>query len=644
MISWNSVIASRTMLRMRLLSFILAIAGLAVSANADPLLVRTGGTTYTVDPATLEIAARPDGETSLPVMPALHAAEAAKPQAYGSGWLWTDSEGRIVTVGTQSQALHVTISAPAGAKLDWPLPKASGGIWLVPDGEGMAYKADDAFWRKAYGEGDCLGGTTTLSFPAWSYMTDRHAVTYALGDGLLSELCLHDDNGLQARLTHDFEDGAGTIELNFAVRPAEPLAPALFYRQLIKARGQFKAFKDKGVPGLPRLFGAPQVYVWGDGRDLALLEALKTLGIRRLTISYDQDPMTQTHLVRPEYLRRAKAMGYLAGPYESFDNAQPAATADTPVAIWGDLYPAGCIRNAQGGIKHGFANRGCEMSSEAVARHPGPPSPSSRYTGHVKDGASQLFIDVDAFGEFYNDFSPDHPMSMAKDRQNRLARLGMAIDRYKLVLGSENVTAWSSVVTHYSHGTAEAHVSPLWGLQRDRARFGGYWPPERPPLFFKPIALTPDEDRLLLAPADRLPLFEAAFHDSVVAADRWEFGLMKVTGEERHRFARSLLYGTPTMWNLDQKELKRVGAWLKAAEDDFEAAHGWEAPVALTGFAWRTADHLVQQTTWADGRIIVANFGSKTWQGLGPDCVGVSSPGQKPFKLCPPKSPAPFEP
>ena len=577
-------------------------------------------------------------------MPPLHAAEAATPEPDTGGWRWNDAEGRTVTVSAANQALRMTISAPKGSRLDWPLPRASDGTWLVPDGEGMAYRAEDPFWRKAYAEKECLGGTTLLSFPAWSYMTQTRAVTYALGDGLLSELCLHDDNGLQASLRHSFEDGAGAVELNFAVLPAEPLAPALFYRRIIKDRGDFKSFHDKAVPGLPRLFGAPQVYVWGDGRDLAFLDALKALGIKRLTISYDQDPMTQTHLVRPEYLRRAETMGYLAGPYEAFDNAQPAATADTPTAIWGDLYPSGCIRDAKGEVMHGFANRGCEMSSEAVARHPGAPSPSSRYAGHVRDGASQIFVDVDAFGEFYDDFNPGHPMNKSQDRANRLTRLGLAIHRYKLVLGSENVTAWSSVVTHYSHGTAQAHVAPLWKLQSDRARFGGYWPNDRPPLFFKPIELTPDEDRLLLAPADRLPLFEAVFHDSVVSADRWEFGLMKVAGEERHRFARALLYGTPTMWNLDQKELKRTGVWLKAAEGAFRIAHGRDTPVALTGFAWRTPDHLVQQTTWADRRVLVANFGADTWQGLGPDCVGVSRHGQKPLVLCPPADPAPFKP
>jgi hypothetical protein len=138
-------------------------------------------------------------------------------------------------------------------------------------------------------------------------------------------------------------------------------------------------------------------------------------------------------------------------------------------------------------------------------------------------------------------------------------------------------------------------------------------------------------------------LFEAVFHDSVVAADRWELGLMKISGVERSRFARSLLFGLPTMWNLDRAELKRVGPWLKAAQDDFKVAHGWGTPMALTGFAWLSDDHLVQQTRFADGRTLIANFGITAWHGLEPDCVRLAPPHHATIDLCPPADPPAFQ-
>jgi hypothetical protein len=615
-----------------------ALLGLiATTAAAAPVTLRVGPVTYAVDTATLKVDAQRDGGATVAVLPPLHAPEAATPAPEGSGWRWTDAEGRVVTLSVEGEALRLTLSGAKGASLSWPMPAATRGTWLIPDGEGMAYRADDPFWRAAYAKGACLGGTSLLSMPAWSYLEGDWAVTYALGDGLLSQLCLRDQSGLQVRLKHAFGEGAETVDLLLALRPPEPLAPALFYRQVLKARGQFKSLADKATPDLPRLFAAPHAYVFDDGRDLAFLDDLKALGVDRMVLSYDQDPRSQKHIVGSPYLNKAKALGYLAGPYEAFGNAQPAATADMPSAVWSDdLYPSGCIIDAAGKVVAGFADRGCELSSEALVRRRGPFVPAQRYAGHIADGANQVFVDVDAYGDFHEDHSPDHPMSMARDRANLLARLGLAIDRFKLVLGSENVTAWSSGVTHYSHGTAQAHASAIWPIQADHARFGGFWPPDRPGIFFKPFQPTPDEARLLFGAADRLPLFDAAFHDSVVAVDRWEFGLMKVPSAARGRFARALLYGTPTIWSLDRRELARVGPWLKAAQDDFRKIHGGGAPLALTGFRWLTPDRLVQQTTYADGRVLTANFGETAWKGLRPDCVRATWTRRRAMDFCPP--------
>lgn len=622
----------------------LLLASVVVSAAAAaPVTLAAGGVTYSVDPATLQIdAGQPDGSQTT-VMPALHAPQAATVQAEGAGWTWNDADGHRFHLSVAGDALHLILSAKPGRSLTWAMPAVRDGTWLVPDGEGMAYDVNDAFWRQAYATRKCLGATNMLSFPAWGFLSQSRTVSYALGDGLHSKLCLQENEGLQASLRHDFAVGAETVDLFFHIGAPDPLAPAVFYRALLQGQGRFKSFADKVVPNLPRLFAAPHAYVWGSGRDQSFLDDLKALGITRLVLSYDQDPKTHKHLVGLAYLQQALAQGYLAGPYESFDNGQPAKTADTPVAVWNDdLYPSGCLQDAKGKPVTGFGGRGCEMSSEAIARRR-PFVPGERYAQHIADGASHVFVDVDAFGDFFDDFSPAHPMTMAKDRDNRLTRLGLGIGRFHLVLGSENATAWSAGVVHYSHGTGQTHVMALWPLHKDK-RYGAWWPSDRPAFFFKPFQPTPDESRALFAPADRLPLFEAVFHDSVVTVDRWEVPLMKFAGEEPNRFARALLYGNPTMWALDRRELARVAPWLQAAETDFRAVHGTNAPAALTGFVWLTPDRLVQQTRYADGRSVTANFAAKAWQGLGPACVRLSAPGRPDADFCPPPPPPPFRP
>ncbi|CAL4868580.1 hypothetical protein MMA231_02868 [Asticcacaulis sp. MM231] len=318
-----------------LVALMIALAG---ASNAEPVTLKAGETTFTIDASTLRIDAARAGETPQSVMPPQHDAEAGVPPvAVDKGWRWQDTTGRTYTASTEGDALKLVVRAPPEQKLNWALPQVATGTWLIPDGEGMAFQVDDAFWRQHNQREHCLDGTAGLSFPAWSYLTSDRAVIYALGDGLRSELCLKDDHGLQARLNHSFDETPEGLEILFAVRPPDPLAPAIFYRDRLKGRGQFRTLTDKAVPDLERLYGAPQAYVWGDGRDLAFLDDLKALGIERINLSYDQNPAKNAHVVRSAYLEKAEALGYLAGPYDVFDNGQPPGEDTSPYVLWDKL-------------------------------------------------------------------------------------------------------------------------------------------------------------------------------------------------------------------------------------------------------------------------------------------------------------------
>jgi len=58
----------------------------------------------------------------------------------------------------------------------------------------------------------------------------------------------------------------------------------------------------------------------------------------------------------------------------------------------------------------------------------------------------------------------------------------------------------------------------------------------------------------------------------------------------------------------------------------------------LTDMKWLTPDRLVQQLTYADGRVLIANFRNTAWNGLGSDCVRVSRHKSR-RDLCPPPLP-----
>lgn len=610
-------------------SLVLACVLASAQAGDGRVELSDGEGRYRVDPATLSVEQlMVDGAQAL-MAPARDAGRVAELETAPSlaHWQWPGT-GMRFEARIEAGRLHVTATASQPGAFDWPLaPVPEEAEWLLPDGQGRILAGD------APDLPGCRAGTGELSFPAWGYLADGRAAAFALADGLAARICWPEDAAAPARLHYDFQPDLLQLELAMTAGTVDPLAPARLYRDMLVQRGAFVSFADKSPEGgLQRLFGAPHAYLWGDGHSVDFLEALDAAGIERLVMTYDSwsadgDPSA--------FLTAADAGGWLAGPYETFANVQPTDTADATTSIWDGLYPAGCVRQADGARQAGFGGRGCELSSEALRRQDGPPSAASRYAGHVALGARHVFLDVDAFGTFFEDHDPDHPMSRARDRQNRIDRMRAAILDHGLVLGSEHVGGWAHGVTHYSHGGNSANLAAIWPVLRDRERMGGYWPEERPRRYFQPAELTEAEVEALFSPADRLPLFEAAFHDAVISTDRWEFGQAKFPALAPRRFALALLYGTPTLWHLDRRELDRVADRLLAAEAAFRRVHGTQAPAALTGFEWLSEDRLVQRTTFADGLTVTANFAVEARMGLGSNCVRAERTGGT-MTICPP--------
>lgn len=107
----------------------------------------------------------------------------------------------------------------------------------------------------------------------------------------------------------------------------------------------------------------------------------------------------------------------------------------------------------------------------------------------------------------------------------------------------------------------------------------------------------------------RLPLWELVYHDAVVA--HWYWGdynnKLPATWDKRDLF--NALYGTAPMFMFDR-------AYWRANQERFVRSYRQTAPIArATGYAemtdhrFLTADRSVQQTVFANGVTVTANFG-----------------------------------
>jgi hypothetical protein len=228
------------------------------------------------------------------------------------------------------------------------------------------------------------------------------------------------------------------------------------------------------------------------------------------------------------------------------------------------------------------------------------------------------FIDCDAFGEVFDDYSPAHPATQASDAAERLSRMAWIGDTYNAVIGSEGGSAFAAPVIHFAHGIMTPVVA--WGdpdLMKDKQSkyyLGAYYPPDAPAIFFKQVPMKDEHRRIYADPRFRLPLYEIVFHDSVVATHQWGYGSLKFEDPGRTRELLELLYNVPPLYHLNQAEWRKRKDEIANHVAFFAPLHREAGSLLMTSFQWLTDDRMVQRTTFGDGLELTANFGDGAYR------------------------------
>ncbi|UNZ17026.1 glycoside hydrolase [Streptomyces sp. 891-h] len=612
-----------------------------------------GGTT-TVDTASLRVTGRTDSGAAVPVSgAAAHAEKLGKPSAVkvdGTRASWSyPAKGLRVTAAGERGRLRMTVRSQRDGTLAWPVTGKGAGTGgkdaalQVPRGEGLSVPARDTFWNSeqaglAGTEADLATGSLTL--PLWGYTTRGHGVSYLVPESVGTSLAFASTGGkLHATAKHAFSRREKTLDytVTFSLTSASPVAPAADYHRWLREHGQLHTLKQKIAenPRVAKLLGAQHAYLWGKARSAEAVRRLREQGNTRLWLGYDADG----HPMSREAVTAAKKQGYLVGPYDSYANGQDPKTADTPVAKWpGSVYPDYCVRNWKGEPKTGFGGRGCYLSSEAFARS----EPTKHYlAAHTKkitrNGANSVFLDVDAAGELFSDFSEAHPMTRKQDRANRMARMRTLAEKHGFVVGSESAVSWSAPVLAFDHGAQTPVNDGLWAFQQDKKKWGGYYPADAPGQFFKATELPTSLAKSMFDPAYRVPLYETALHDSVVNTDRWEIPYDKLPAQKSDRALMSVLYNTPLNFVLGDANLESTGKEMARLQRYFAPLHRAAGTERMTDFRRLTGDHQVQRSVFGRGTLTVtANFGTKAYAGLPGGCVDAKLKNEsKARRLCP---------
>ena len=366
---------------------------------------------------------------------------------------------------------------------------------------------------------------------------------------------------------------------------------------------------------------------WGDGMSMSLLNSLHEAGVDRALLVLSD---LYGRSFRPDVVAQAEKLGYLLGPYDSYHSVHSptAGPNDTWETAQFDqaAYEQGRVLNPDGSGHGGFKNRGYHFSPNAAW-----PYVQERVGRIVRQAPySAWFIDCDATAECFDDFSPKHPATRIEDTKLRRQRLAWLESQHRMVVGSEGGSVIFADVVHFGHGVHTpyiGHLDPSFRDPQSPHYLGRHWPPDSPDQSFKPVSVPQSLKTPYFDPTVRIPLYQAALGDEVIATHHWSFDSLKFTDIKPTRELMEILYVVPPMYHLNR------ATWPERREDILRHLAFWGplhrelATVPLAGFVCLSDDRLVQRTTFhrKGGEItITVNFGDKAQAGYAPYSATVS--------------------
>ncbi|RON58811.1 glycoside hydrolase [Pseudomonas frederiksbergensis] len=347
---------------------------------------------------------------------------------------------------------------------------------------------------------------------------------------------------------------------------------------------------------------------WGSTLSRRTFEQLQAAGLSRLWLGLGEG--WEGGLWHPEAVRQGVAAGYLVAPYDSYETALTTTeNPDWTTAHLGSRANLECAIVLNSGVfKSGFQQSGHYTDPRCVR-----PLLEARIRAvQAKAGFNSWFLDAYATGMVFDSYRPGASMTQAQNAEGNIDASRWVNETLQLPAGSEDGNATTARGVLFAHGMQTPVIG--WG-DPDMSKnpkspyyLGRWFPNERPQVFFKTVPLKEPYRTVHFAPQTRLPLYQAVFHGSVITTHHWLFDSLKLSNVRAENELMQLLYNVPPLYHLSADTLQQRLPVIARQDDFFRPLHERLATEAMTDFRWLTEDRLVQQTTFADGTRLVANF------------------------------------
>ncbi|NVZ52296.1 glycoside hydrolase [Pseudomonas sp. B6002] len=347
---------------------------------------------------------------------------------------------------------------------------------------------------------------------------------------------------------------------------------------------------------------------WGS----KVIPSLKAAGLERLLVTLGEG--WEGGLWHPEAIRAGVDAGYLMAPYDSYETALSATeNPDWTTAHLGDNAYRNCaIVLKDGKLKTGFQQSGHYTDPRCVR----PLLEARVQAVQAKSGFNAWFLDAYATGMVFDSYRDSAPMSQAQNAEGNVDASRWLSTVLKLPAGSEDGNATTAQGVLFAHGMQTPVMG--WGDQamtKDKKSpyyVGNWYPPDQPAVFFKQVPLKEPFRTVYFEPSMRLPLYQAVFHGSVITTHHWLFDSLKLSNVRAENELTQLLYNVPPLYHLSAGTVKQRLPIIQRQDAFFRPLHERLATQEMTSFRWLTADRRVQETTFADGTRLIANFAERS--------------------------------
>jgi hypothetical protein len=362
---------------------------------------------------------------------------------------------------------------------------------------------------------------------------------------------------------------------------------------------------------IPGLF--EPVETWADSRSVDILSAMKNAGIDNAWIGLND---WQQAYSKPELVSRANEFGYLIGPYDSYHSIHAPGEEQWLTSAFDDatLYDAATVENARNEKISGF---------QGVGRHLNPTLAMSSVIKRVNTIFDNIpdfnswFVDCDATGEVFNDYSASHITTKQADVAARLARMAYIANERRLVIGSEGGNDFAANTLAFAHGIelpAFSWMDADMNKNRDSDYYlGRYYSTTGgvPEVMLTPTPVKEVYKRIFLDMAYTIPLYKLVYNNVIITSYHWQWATLKIKGEEENRMLYETLYNVPPMYHLDKFEWEKNGQKIAAHVREWANISRQIIHEEMTDFQILSPDRTVQMTEYGYRVQIIANFSER---------------------------------